>query len=111
VVQHARQSASRWREGNRLAGISRAKAPTGTTFSFSLNEQATVTFSFASSVGGRKAGTLTFPGHSGTNKVAFQGRISPREKLKPGRYTLSITATNTAGMRSAPRSLSFTIVK
>jgi hypothetical protein len=57
------------------------------------------------------AGTLTFVGHSGTNKVAFQGRISPVEKLKPGRYTLVITATNSAGVRSAPTSLSFTIVK
>ena len=49
-----------------------------------------MTFSFAQRVGGRTAtaGTLTFTGHSGTNKVAFQGRISPKEKLKPGRYTL-----------------------
>jgi hypothetical protein len=93
-----------------------------------------VTFSFAQSVSGRKvsgkcvaqtkksrrkpacrrtvtAGTLTFTGHSGTNKVAFQGRISPVEKLEPGRYTLVITATNSAGERSAPQSLSFTIVK
>jgi hypothetical protein len=43
--------------------------------------------------------------------VAFQGRISPVEKLEPGRYTLVITATNSAGVRSAPKSLSFTIVK
>ncbi len=134
AVQHANQSTTRWREGNRLASISRAKIPIGTTFSFSLNEQATVTFSFAASVSGRKvggecvrqtgknrrkpacrgtatAGTLTFTGHSGTNKVAFQGRISPVEKLKPGRYTLVITATNSAAVRSASKSLSFTIVK
>ena len=113
VVQHARQSATRWREGNRLARISRAKTPTGTTFSFSLNEQATVTFSFTRRVGRRTvtAGRLTFTGHSGTNKVAFQGRISPVKKLRPGRYTLVITATNSAGARSAPKSLSFTIVK
>jgi hypothetical protein len=114
VVQNARQSRTRWREGNRLAGISRAKTHTGTTFSFSLNEQASVTFSFTQRVSGRRtatAGTLTFTGHSGTNKVAFQGRISPAEKLKPGRYTLEITATNSAGVRSAPKSLSFTIVK
>lgn len=57
-----------------------------------------------------KAGTLTFAGHSGTDRVAFQGRISPVEKLEPGRYTLAITATS-AGVRSAPKSLSFTIVK
>jgi hypothetical protein len=134
AVQNARQSTTRWREGNRLARVSRAKTPTGTTFSFSLGEQATVAFSFAQRVSGRKvgvecvtqtaknrrkpacmrtttAGTLTFTGHSGTNKVAFQGRISPVKKLKPGRYTLVITATNSAGARSAPQSLSFTIVK
>jgi hypothetical protein len=110
-VQHVRQSASKWREGNRLAGISRAKTRTGTTFAFSLNEGATVTFSFAERAGGRKAGTLTFSGHSGTNKVVFQGRISAAKKLKPGRYTLVITATNSAGLRSAPKSLSFTIVR
>ncbi len=134
TVQQARQSTMSWREGNQPARISRTETPTGTTFSFSLNEQATVTFGFAQSVSGRKvsgkcvahtkksrrkpacrrivtAGTLTFTGHSGTNKVAFQGRISPVEKLKPGRYTLVITATNPAGERSAPQSLSFTIVK
>jgi FG-GAP repeat len=111
VVQHVRQSAARWREGNRSARISRAKTPIGTTFSFSLNEQATVTFSFAKGVSGPKVGKITFTGHSGTNKVAFQGRISAKKRLKPGRYTLAITAANSAGMRSAPKSLSFTIVK
>ena len=134
VVQHASQSTTRWRDGNRLARISRTKTPTGTTFSFSLSEQAAVTFSFTQRVGGRKvggecvtqttknrrkpacrltatAGTLTFTGHSGINRVAFQGRISPAQKLKPGSYTLVITATNSAGLRSAPKSLSFTIVK
>jgi hypothetical protein len=134
AVQDARQSTTRWREGNRLARISRAKTPTGTTFSFSLNEQATVTFSFAQRVSGRNvsgkcvtrteknrrktactrtvtAGSLTFTGHSGSNAVAFQGRISTVKKLKPGAYALVITATNSAGVRSAPRSLSFTIVK
>jgi hypothetical protein len=134
AVQNARQSTTRWREGNRLARISRAKMPTGTTFSFSLNEQATVTFGFAQRVSGHEvsgkcvaqtekdrrkpscgrtvtAGTLTFTGHSGTNKVAFQGRVSAVTKLEPGSYTLVITATNSAGARSAPQSLSFTIVK
>ena len=133
-VQDVRQSTTRWREGNRLADITGAKTPTGTTFSFSLSEQATVTFGFAQRLSGSKVGgkcvtqtkqnrrkpacsrtvtpgSLTFMGHSGTNKVAFQGRISPVTKLKPGRYTLVITATNSAGVRSAPESLSFTIVK
>ena len=134
AVQNARQSTTRWREGNRLAHISRAKTPTGTTFSFALSEHAAVTFSFAQQLGGRKvggecvaqtgknrrkpacrrtatAGALSFTGHSGINKVAFQGRISSVEKLKPGSYTLTITVTNSAGVRAAPKSLSFTIVK
>ena len=134
AVQDAHQSTTRWREGNRLARISHAKTPTGTTFSFLLNEQAIVSFSFAQRGSGRKVsgecvtqteknrhkpackrtaavGTLTFAGHSGANKVAFQGRISPVKKLRPGLYTLVITATNSAGVHSAPTSLSFTIVK
>ena len=113
VVQNVRQSKTRWREGNRLATVSRAKAPIGTTFSFSLNEEATVTFSFTRRVSGRAvtAGKLTFTGHDGTNKVAFQGRVSPKKKLKPGRYTLVVTAIASDGALSAPKSLGFTIVK
>ncbi len=134
-VQKARQSARRWREGNKLAHISRDKTPTGTTFSFSLNEQATVTFSFTQLLGGlqdahncfakththknvkgticdtARAGKLSFVGHSGTNNVIFAGRTSRAGKLKPGRYKLTITATNSSGQRSTPVSLFFTIVK
>jgi len=112
LVQNVRQATARWREGNRLATASSAKTPVGTTFSFSLNAQATVTFSFTRRVSGRTvtAGRLTFAGHDGTNKVAFQGRLSARKKLKAGRYTLVITAADPAGTRSAPKSLSFTIV-
>jgi hypothetical protein len=126
-----------WREGNRLAQISskgKKRAPIGTTFSLSLNEQAPVAFAFTQETTGRRigrkcvaktrknatrkackrtvtAGTLSFTGHSGTNRVVFQGRISRSNKLKPGRYTLVITATNAAGQTSAPQKLSFTIVK
>ncbi len=113
-VQNARQSAKRWRESSKLARISRAKTPTGTTFSFSLNEQATVSFSFTQllRVSPRVArGTLSFTGHSGTNHVVFAGRISRTNKLKPGRYELIITATNSTGQRSAPVSLGFTITR
>jgi len=106
----------------------------GSTFSFSLNEQAAVSFSFTQRVTGgevghncvaknkenakRKAckrtmtaGTLSFTGHNGANKVIFRGRISPSKRLKPGRYTLVITATNAGGQRSSPAQLTFTIVK
>jgi hypothetical protein len=54
---------------------------------------------------------LSFAGHGGLNKVFFQGRISRSRKLKPGHYTLIITATNASGRHSRPVRLSFTIVK
>jgi hypothetical protein len=57
------------------------------------------------------AGTLTLEGHSGANKVAFQGLISSTKKLKPGRYTVMITATNSAAQHSNTASLSFTVVR
>jgi hypothetical protein len=57
------------------------------------------------------AGTLKFTGHAGLNKVAFQGHITTRKKLPLGTYTLSITATNAAGQKSAPKALRFKIVK
>ncbi|MGC2373321.1 MAG: fibronectin type III domain-containing protein [Solirubrobacteraceae bacterium] len=132
-VQNARQSTTRWRESNQLARISRAKTPTGTTFSFSLNEQATVSFSFTQLLGGprvahrclarthKKAkdticnpasvGTFSFAGHGGTNKMIFAGRISHTSKLKPGQYRLTITATNSTGQGSIPVSLIFTMLK
>jgi len=53
---------------------------------------------------------LSFIGHSGTNHVVFLGRISRSNKLKPGHYTLLITAENSAG-HSSPHQLRFTIVK
>jgi hypothetical protein len=132
-VQRASESAKRWREGKRLAKISRrAGPPVGTTFSFSLNEPATVSFSFTRRASGRSVrgkcvakspknaehktckrtvadDTLSFTGNSGSNKVIFAGRISRSNRLKPGNYTLTITATNAAG-HSAPAHLTFTIV-
>jgi hypothetical protein len=56
-------------------------------------------------------GALSFSGHPGTNRVSFQGRTSRTKKLKPGTYTLVITAITATGQRSQPKSLSFTIVK
>lgn len=137
VISKASQSASRWREGRALPVASskhKRKPPVGTTFSFTLNEQATVSFAFTQTARGRTVGkrcvaplrhnrrkhkctrvltpgTLSFNGHSGTNKVVFQGRVSHAKKLGPGRYTLIITATNSAGQQSSPQRLSFTIVK
>jgi DNA-binding beta-propeller fold protein YncE len=141
-ITRVSQSHRRWRLGRMLPSIATAaqsksktgRAPVGTTFSLSLNERASVSFTFTQQVSGRRvghrcvaqtnknrrkracklsvmAGTLSFAGHAGTNKVAFQGRLSRSRKLKPGTYTLTITAANSAGARSAPASLRFTIVR
>jgi hypothetical protein len=133
LVKNARQSAARWREDNRLVRISRARTPAGTTFSFSLNEQANVKFEFVALVRGYAGprclagqhatrgregctptvarGALAFIGHIGTNSVDFAGRISRRDKLSPGTYELVITATNAIDQRSAPVHLRFTILE
>jgi hypothetical protein len=55
-------------------------------------------------------GSLSFGGRAGTNRVSFQGRLSPTRKLLPGRYTLLINARNSAGKRSATARLTFAIV-
>jgi sugar lactone lactonase YvrE len=129
-----RQSHSRWREGSALARISRRhRAPLGTAFSFTLDQSATVTLRFTQRVAGRRQGrrcvapshrnakrrrcarvvtvaTLSFAAHAGLDKLAFQGRVSRTRKLRPGRYTMLIRATNVAGS-SATRSLTFTVVR
>jgi hypothetical protein len=112
---------------------SRKRVPVGTTFTFTLNDAASVTFRFIRPLPGRRRGrmcmasrrkarrgkpckrslnrgALRFTGHSGTNTVVFQGRISTVRRLEPGRYTLVASARNAAGS-SAPDSLSFTIVR
>ena len=126
AISKLRQSHRRWRRGRRRAKVSAVAArrrgrrvPIGTTFTFRLNGRARVRFAFARSRGAqarrkgkrfKKAGALTFAGHRGKNRVKFQGRISRRKRLKPGRYRLTATAKS-GKARSKPRSLRFTIVR
>jgi hypothetical protein len=129
------QSARSWLEHKPLHRVTRTRRlPVGTTFRFSLNQAAKVRFAFTQTRSGRKvsgrcapqtkrnarkprcrrtltAGTLTLAAHAGANRLRFRGRISSTKALKPGRYTLTATATNAAKQRSLPRSLTFTIVK
>jgi trimeric autotransporter adhesin len=136
VVKGVRQSHDVWRRGNELATFARVRAPkipVGTTFSFILGQAARVSFNFTQEPAGRKvgkhcvapaarnrrrpnctrsvnAGILVFTGHAGTNQVFFEGVLSRRKKLRPGRYTLIIVAS-IAGRRSRPQRLSFAIVR
>jgi hypothetical protein len=106
------------------------RAPVGTTFRFTLNEAAAVRFAFTHSLSGRRvgrrcvaqtkknlgkhrcsrtvtAGSFSFRAGVGRHGVRFQGPLPRSEKLKPGRYTLIITATNASGKTTAR--LRFTI--
>jgi hypothetical protein len=134
------QSHARWRDGGRTATLSSAhkahkphKPPVGTTFSFTLNEAASVSLTFTHQQAGRKlgskclaqtrrnrgkhackrtvtAGVLTFAGHAGPDRISFQGLLAHATKLPPGTYTLTLQATNPTGQRSAPSRLGFTVV-
>ena len=136
VISRLSQSAKAWRMDNKLPQMSATsrRVPTGTTFSFTVNVSARVTFSFAQQATGRtvhgrcvapskknatkprcgrtvSAGSFTVAAHKGANKVRFAGRLSRTRKLTPGTYTLTLTANDAAGRRSAPRAVTFTIVK
>ncbi len=125
-----------WRTSLRIAGVTRRdkRAPAGTTFSFMLNESASVRFSFAQRLKGRMSkgkclahasrprhkhtcgldeyrGAFSVVGHAGENKVNFRGRISRSVSLGPGRYVLELKATNSDGALSSAVLLSFTIVR
>ena len=127
------ESATKWRRGHSLPRISSVGAPVGTTFSFSLNDPATATFTFTQSVAGRRAhgrcvapsqgnahkprckrtvvvGGFGVSGKAGLNKVRFQGRLSSAKTLAPGTYAVSIAVRDAHGLKAISRSLPFTIV-
>ncbi len=110
------------------------KRPVGTTFFFTLNQAARVAFTFTQGAGGRKLsgrcvaqtkanrhkpycrrtvtkGTFSVAGHAGKNRVSFNGTISRSNKLSPGTYTVTLTATNASRQKSNSQSLRFTIVR
>jgi hypothetical protein len=127
------QTTSRWRRGSAQAKISSARAPVGTTFTFTLSKAATVRLAFSRRRAGRKvrgvckapnpsnstkrrctrmvlAGVLSLPARSGLNELRFQGRLPGGKSLPLGDYTLALTARDAQGLQSAVRSLSFSIV-
>lgn len=85
------------------------RTPTGTIFSFTLNRAAKVTLAFKS--GGKTKGRLRVKAHKGRDKLFFAGRLSRTHRLRPGRYTLTLSAVDAAGLHARSRSLSFTITK
>ena len=134
TIGRLKQSHRRWREGSRLATLSRRRTPVGTTFSVTLDVPARLTLTFARLRSGRssghkcvtpthrnrqhhsctraiRAGTLALPdGHSGLDRIGFQGRLSKPRRLASGRYRLTIVAAD-AGGKSAAQTIEFTIVR
>jgi hypothetical protein len=133
VISGATQSHATWREGSRAARFARRLPPLGTTFKYTLNEPATMSFVFTQRASGRKVhgrcvapshsnnrarvcrrtltrGSLVAPAHRGGNRFLFQGVLAHGKRLRPGTYTLVITAA-AQGLVSRPASLTFTIVK
>ncbi len=117
------QSNRAWRRGGNLASIAataKKGPPTGTQFQLTLNEAAKVTLAFEHKVKVRTktgktsfvmktVGQLTFVGHSGVDRVFFQGRLAPSQRLGTGNWTVVFGASTSAG--SAPSvSRHFTIL-
>jgi hypothetical protein len=121
------ESASKWRRSGKA---SKHKPPPGTTFTFNLNETAAIELTFSQPGKGRKVsgkcvaqnaknhkkqsctltlGTISLAGNAGKNSVKFAGKLSSGE-LKPGGYTVTITAKAANGQSSKTLSLKFTIV-
>jgi predicted outer membrane repeat protein len=111
-ISRLRESHKVWRLGSKRARVSSAhRRPVGTTFRFKLNTKSTVRLKFRRIVGHkrRSAGVLTLKQvRAGQRKLAFQGRLKGHRKLKPGRYIMTLTASNPTGHTS--RSVKFKIV-
>lgn len=135
AISKVSQSAKRWRRGGKLLRISRRhRIPVGTTFTFTLDQPASVRLEFSRVRNGRRVGghcapatrrnrskprcrritfasSPTVKGHAGVNRVRFQGRVSRRKKLVPGRYTLTMDAFVVPGLDTSSSPLRFTIVQ
>ena len=129
-----RQSHRLWRGPSHLyPHRTSGSPPLGTTFSFVVNEQAQVTFTFTKRLPGRivgqrcvattadnrmhprctrriVSGETSEKGRPGHNRVPFSARLGPSRRLAPGRYTVLIAAVNVPGQRSRQHALSFTLV-
>jgi hypothetical protein len=118
-LSKARLSRRRFRVGRgptaRVAAVRR-----GTVIGYTLSEAAGVRFKIERVRLVRKdgkrvrryraAGTLRRSAKLGRHRLRFSGRVGKRA-LKPGRYRLTIVATDVAGNRGGGRRLTFTVVR
>jgi hypothetical protein len=125
----------RFKVGPGATAIAAARpAKVGTTFSYTLSEPANVAVVIERALPGRKVGkrcrkssprllkkrpctrfvragkTLTRAAKSGSNRMAFSGRIG-RKRLPNGAYRATFVATDAAGNRSRGASVRFVVVR
>jgi VCBS repeat-containing protein len=109
-----------------------ARAKKGTTFVYSLSEDARVVFKIEQRTTGRRVGTkcqkttkrnksrrkctryvrigsFAHAGKQGTNRKSFSGKIG-RKVLRPSRYRATLTATDADGNASKVKRLNFRVV-
>jgi hypothetical protein len=129
LVTDVRVSPARWKLGSWLARLSK-RIHRGTTISFRLSEAAKVRLTFERVMRGRKvrrhcassplhvkrrkrctrfisAGRLSLNARAGLNQLRFEGRLSRRRSLKPGRYRLTVSAKDGNGNRAQPKQTRF----
>ena len=105
----------------------------GTVFAYTLSNPGRVLFTIERVLPGRKAGSKCLKpsrsrrrkkkctrytlfgrfaqqGVAGKNSKPWSGKIGSK-KVKPGRYRATLTATDSAGHRSAPKTLAFKVVR
>jgi CSLREA domain-containing protein len=58
----------------------------------------------------RKVGALSATGRAGTVSMAVPSKLA-RRRLAPGRYRVTVQATDAGGLRSAARTLTFTVTR
>lgn len=106
AITGATLSASRFRVASRKTAIASVKRGTSVRYTLSADAATTVTIT----KGGKTVMTLTRAKTTrGANLIAFTGR-TPKAKLKPGRYKLTLSATDATGNRSKPITLSFSVL-
>jgi hypothetical protein len=129
VIESASLTRSTFRAGASPTALS-ARTRSGTTLKVALSEPASLAIAVDRLVGGRRskgkcsrkartgkrctirrrAGALTRALPAGSSRIAFSGRLGTK-KLEPGRYRLSLTATDAAANLSKATRLRFKLVR
>ena len=92
------------------AGPAIAKKATGTLLRFTASAPAKVTLTVKTAAGKAVKGSIKTAAKPGANKLRFMGRIAKRT-LKPGRYSLTVSATSLTGGTPQVAKVSFKVVR